>query len=345
MKNIFVNRFRLTIIFIFLSLLLHGVAAASGFRIVSQGAKATGMGNAFTATADDPSTIFYNPAGLIQMKGTNIYIGTAAVIPATKYTSPAGPYEYTDDQVFFPPHLYVSSDFGMEKMSFGVGVYSPFGLGTKWDEEGIVRYEATETELATLNINPTVSFNILPNVSLGFGINYMRSSVLLEKMVDQSLVSGNDGRFRLEGDGDGWGYNAGILYKPVERMSIGLAYRSRVKIDYRGSARLKNIAQAVQQAFGGDYYETDADTGIEFPDIFNIGIAYRLTERFTLEVDGEWTRWSAFDSLDVKLDKEVIPAGFVDSSTRKDWNDEWAVKLGIEYRAAKGFFSQGRICV
>jgi long-chain fatty acid transport protein len=69
------------------------------------------MGSAFVAIADDPSAILHNPAGLAQVKGTNIYSGVTAVIPSTEYKSPSGASEETDFKFFFSPYLYISSHF------------------------------------------------------------------------------------------------------------------------------------------------------------------------------------------------------------------------------------------
>jgi hypothetical protein len=109
------------------------------------GAKAAGMGSAFVAIADDPSAIAYNPAGLTQLKGTNIYSGVTAVILSTEYEGPSGESEDTEFQVFFPPHLYISSDLNTDNMAVGLGVYSPFGIGgRKWSKNGPTQYTPEE---------------------------------------------------------------------------------------------------------------------------------------------------------------------------------------------------------
>jgi len=161
----------------------------------------------------------------------------------------------------------------------------------------------------------------------------MTSKALMENMVDQSLVGGSDGEFGLKGDGNGWGYNIGLLFTPHEKIRIGASYRSSVKVDYDGTATLRNIAPALQPLFGGSSYKTDAKTAIEFPAIFGVGIAYKPTERLTLEVGTEWTGWSSYNSQNVHLKDQVATAGFVDTSQKKDWQDTWAVKVGAEYRA------------
>jgi long-subunit fatty acid transport protein len=93
------------------------------------GARSTGMGTAFTAVADDPSTIAVNPAGLTQLKGTELYGGTTFIIPSTEYTSLNGHTEETEFQIFFPPHLYVVSDLKKENLRFGLGIFSLYGIG------------------------------------------------------------------------------------------------------------------------------------------------------------------------------------------------------------------------
>lgn len=310
-------------------------AFASGFRIETQGAKATGMGNAFVATADDPSAIFYNPAGLTLFKDTNLYLGATAVAPSTTFENTTGAKEETEDQVFFPPHFYIASDFGMERMSFGVGIYSPFGLGTKWSKTGLARYAATESKIETLNINPTVAYRILPSLSIGAGIDYMKSKALMDKMVNQSSVGGSDASLSLEGDGDGWGYNLGLLFKPYDNLSMGMSYRSGIKIQYHGTASLNNIATALQPLFGGASYRTNMDTEINFPDVLSLGIAYKPSDKLTVEIDAERVGWSSYDKLKVDLENEVALAGFTDSTEAKDWKDVWTFKAGIEYKATE----------
>src|SRR4030042_3077756 len=127
---------------IFLSLFLPSISFAGA---PVHGAKAAAMGTAFVAIADDSSAITHNPAGLTQLTGTNIYGGMTFVIPSTTYTSPSGRSEETDFQIFFPPHLYISSDLNTTDFRFGVGIFSPFGIGgRKWSNEGLTKYSSTE---------------------------------------------------------------------------------------------------------------------------------------------------------------------------------------------------------
>lgn len=321
-----------------LLLMLPGTVNASGFKVDQQGAKALGMANAYAATADDPSAIYFNPAGLAGQRDPALYLGAFALAPSTEFKDPSGA-EVEMDELFVAPHFYLTYPY--RNVSFGLGVYAPFGLGTNWSEAGVARYQATESEIDTLNINPAIAMRVRPWLLVGAGVDYMRSSATLKKMVDQSLVGGADARSSLEGDGYGWGYNAGVIIIPAESFRLGVSYRSAIDVDFDGSASLDNIAPALQPLFGGASFVTNARTSIEFPATLMIGAAYEATENTTVELDFERTYWSSYESLDIDLQNEVQPAGFTDTSEPKDWRDIWAVRAGVEYRAAERISLRG----
>ena len=152
------------------------------------GSKAASMGTAFVAIADDPSAILYNPAGLTQLTGTNTYSGATAVIPTSEYESPSGESDETDFQVFFPPHLYISSDLNTETIALGLGVFSPFGIGgRKWGEDGPTRYISTESTIATISVNPTFAWEITPSLSVGLAFTCTPSTPRKEGSISLPL--------------------------------------------------------------------------------------------------------------------------------------------------------------
>jgi len=298
-----------------------------------QGAKATAMGTAFVAVADDPSAIAYNPAGLTQLTGTNIYGGPTFVIPSTTYTSPSGQSEDTDFQIFFPPQLFVTSDLDTKDIRFGVGIYSPFGIGgRKWDENGLTRYSSVENMIATISINPTIAYQILPSLSIGAGVDFMISKMKSEKRIDQSAFGAGDGKVTMEGLGTGWGYNFGILFIPDKRWSLGLSYRSRIKVTHKGDIELTHIAPPLQPLFGGSRFKTDMETPATFPEMMSVGIAFRPDEKLTISAEFEYGGWSTFEDAEIKLENQVPEAGFADSSTPLNWKDAWIAKIGADYK-------------
>ena len=67
-------------------LAVSGAAFGAGFGLFEQGAKATAMGGAFAATADDPSAIFYNVAGIAQQRHTSFLAGGTLINFANEFT-------------------------------------------------------------------------------------------------------------------------------------------------------------------------------------------------------------------------------------------------------------------
>jgi long-chain fatty acid transport protein len=320
------NRFSL---WIFLAA-AHDVVLAGG---PVHGAKASAMGTAFVAVADDPSAIVYNPAGLTQLTGTRFYGGGTLVVPSTTYDSPAGDREATAFQAFAPAQLYATSDFGIKNINFGLGLYSPFGIGgRRWDRNGATRYRSIESMIATLWVNPTVAYQILPTVSIGIGLQYMLSQTKTARMIDQSQFGVGDASFRLKATGDGWGYNVGLLFRPLDRISLGFSYRSGVNVDHTGNLRLRGIAPVAQGLFGGAGFDTRVRIESSFPDIVGFGISFRPDSALTLALDVEQVRWSSFRTLGIDLRREVPAAGVSDAMVPLAWRNVWTIKCGTDYR-------------
>ncbi|MGA8239381.1 MAG: outer membrane protein transport protein, partial [Desulfobacterales bacterium] len=173
-----ISLFLITLVFV---LLPCHVRAATPVH----GAKAAGMGTAFAAVADDPSAIVHNPAGLGFQKGTKLYAGVTGVVTNSSITDSFGQKEKTDFRVYYPPHLYVTSDLNTEKIVAGIGIFSPFGIGGRnWPEQGLTRYLSSESLIATLAANPTVAWRVYPSLSFACGMVYLWSYDRMEQRVD-----------------------------------------------------------------------------------------------------------------------------------------------------------------
>ncbi len=317
---------------LFSSIILPVTAFAGG---PIHGAKAAGMGTAFVGLADDPSAILFNPAGLAQIKGTQVYGGVTALRPSTTYTNDFGVSETTKSQTFFPPHLYFCTDSLGNDVVLGVGLYSPFGIGgRKWDETGLTRYQSVESSIATVTLNPTVAWRASDVVSLAAGVDYLRATMRMKRMMDQSSFGAGDASSEIEADGDGWGYNFGALFQAGAELRIGAAYRSAVRVNYRGDMTIEGIAPAIQPVFGGPSYKTAVATGNRFPEIWSLGASYRVSPALIVVSDVELVRWSSFNHMDLDIEQEAPPL-LVDSTAALDWKDSWQFKIGAEYTVSE----------
>lgn len=305
------------------------VTATAGGPI--HGAKAAGMGSAFVAVADDPSAVLHNPAGLTKVHGDQCYGGMTGVRVDSRFRGTGGS-ERTDFQIFPVPHLFASSELATESVVFGLGVYSLFGIGgRKWSETGLTRYQSTEATTATMSVNPSVAWRITPRFSVAFGGDYLQARKEAEMMLDQSPFGAADAKMHVDAEGNGWGINLGILYAVTDQLSVGLAWRSGIKVEADGEARIENIAPAMQPLFGGATYTSTVRTNDDFPEIYSFGVAWHQKPGWTVDLDIELVRWSSFSQSSLDIDQEVPPAGIVDSVTPLDWKDSWQVKVGLDY--------------
>ena len=297
------------------------------------GGKAAGMNTAFTAVADDPSAILHNPAGITQLDGTLIYACGTVIIPDSSYRSTSGELTDTQFQTFFAPHLFLTHHKASADIATGLGIYAPFGIGgRKWPYDGATRYIAIENAIGTVALNPTLAVQMKSSVSVAIGLDYMLAKNLADNALDQSGLGAGDARMKIDAEGSGWGYNLGLLWQPDHILSVGLAYRSGIHVNQTGTLKLKYIAPAMQALFGGANFQTTVHGRIDFPEMVDLGIAYRPTERWVIDIDAEWGGWSSFRRAELDLVNEVPAAGLTDISVPQNWHDVWAYKIGGDYR-------------
>jgi long-chain fatty acid transport protein len=298
-----------------------------------QGAKAAGMGTAFVAVADDLSAILYNPAGLTQSTGTNIYNNGTLVLPSSEYKSPSGGSEKTKFQAFLVPQLSIASDFNTSDLRFGLGIYSPFGIGgRKWSGTGLTREVSTNNQIGTVAANPVFAWRASPWLSVGGGFYYQYAITRMEKMNDQSFVGAGDANSVLKGNGGGWGYNAGVLLFPGECVSFGFAYRSHSVIDQKMDFSISGIAPAIQPIVGGPSFQTGGNSSIDFPQVVSFGVGVRPTGKLTIAIDVDWGGWSSMKNLNLTLDRQVPQAGVTNAVIPLNMQNAWQPKVGLEYK-------------
>ncbi|MBI4825629.1 MAG: TonB-dependent receptor [Nitrospirae bacterium] len=315
--------------FLMLSLLIFCPAQdvhSSGFAIYTQGADSLGQGNSVTAHLKAPSAIFINPALINQLDGTQLELGTTFISPSREFTSDTGATFKAEHNIFLPSTLFVTRKFN-DKLSFGLGVFSPFGLGSEWSPTWEGRYIATRSELTTININPVISYRVLPNLAVAAGFDYVFLDASLENKINFSAFSLADGNKRFEGDGGGYGYNLGLLYNLTDDIAIGASYRSTVEIEAEGTASFDLPAGLPIAPL---FPDTNGTVTITLPQQIHAGVAFKGIDKLTLEAGIRWEGWSSYDQFKVDLEKAV--AGSKVSIVPKNWDDTTSVLFGGEYQ-------------
>jgi long-chain fatty acid transport protein len=310
-----------------LGLLVPFEAGGVGLRLPNQDPEAIARGNAFVATADNPSAIYYNPAGITQLEGQNVQAGMYFLSTGIDYESPTGETARTDSALRPVPQLYYVNSVEGVPVSFGLGVYVPYGLALDWGEANPFRTLVQEGELLYLSVNPVLAWAVHPNLSVAVGptINYSEASI-----TRGVLVPGDE--FKFEGDGLAYGFNAGVRWQPHRKWAFGLSYRSETSVEYEGDAEVELIfPQPASLA-------SSATAGIRFPQHVVVGVSFRPTEDWNFEVNLDWTDWDVLNEIALT----GVPGGdqVVVLNYRSSWMYEFGVtrNLGRGYRLSAGYF-------
>ncbi|MDO9068952.1 MAG: outer membrane protein transport protein [Deltaproteobacteria bacterium] len=312
----------------------------AGFKIAEQGAKAMGMANAFAAQADDASALAYNPAGIAFQKGTQLQIGsTTILVPETEFTGTtklsgtASVTEEANRDIFIAPTVYATTSLEGLPLSFGLGINSFHPLAKRWDAGGAFRDNPYEISIKPINFQPTVAYRLDGlKLALAVGVDITYAQVSLQKMPYLQInptTYRELGTLGADANGLGYGYNLGLLWKPLSNLSFGVAYRSQVKLYLDGNANFVATSATGQALFGTSKIKTSGSTEITLPDALSIGVAWKPIEKLTLEFDTERTGWSSYKSFEMKFGPAL--ASFNNKPEAKNWKDVWAYRVGAQY--------------
>jgi long-chain fatty acid transport protein len=310
-------------------LAISGSAAASGFALIEQ--SASGLGNAFAggaAGAEDASTIFFNPAGMSRLSGKQIAVAVHDITPSAKFSGTgASGTDMGGDAggSTFVPNAYFTMEM-QPNLKMGVGVNSPFGLQTEYDAAWVGRYQAIKSKIETINLNPSVAYQVNEALSLGAGLDYQHISGEL------SNFAGVAGTATVKGTDYAWGYNLGALYNVSSSTRIGVAYRSAISYTLAGT-----VTTALPAANG------PVSLDLKLPDTLSLSGFHQLNDKWDVMADVTWTGWSTFKQV-----KVVDGTGATISNTPENWkntvrvsvgatqhyNEQWLARVGLAYDQA-----------
>lgn len=296
---------------------------ASGFRLPNVDPDAIARGDAFVATADNPSALYYNPAGITQLEGSQLRVGIYSISLDYRFTSASGAGNaQTDSGLQSIPQLYFTHSFSNSPISIGLGIYAPFGLGIDWGATSPLNTVGQKDSLLYATINPIIAWRVTKTFSLALGPTINYSDVSFQQALDPSGAT----RFRFDGHDMGLGFKAGMLWQPVEQWSFGAMYHSGGRLDYEGTAS-QNLLGAPVPA------HTAAVAPVEFPQFAVVGVSYRPTPKWNVEVDVDWTDWSSLKGITF----EKTPFGNV--TIPLNYRSSFMYEFGVTRQLAKGYYA------
>lgn len=312
---------------------LSSPAAGQGSGVMTHSSCATAMGAAGAASpCDDGSAILFQPAALASQRSV-LSAGVTGITTSGNFT-----YDFSRERVEREssttpvPFGFASYNFG-GRFAVGVGVFAPYGLGVDWPEEFEGRYVSYDTDLKNIFIQPTLSAQVTPWLSVGAGVDFVRSSLAINQRADLSEqgVPGQQFTFaslgiprgtdfadaQLEGEGNAITFNLGAMVRASDLLSIGVRYLHETEVELDGDATFTPVATGLTLAAGnplGLPAGTSVDnlvaaqfaenaplddqglgTSLTLPAQLVVGLALRPTESLKILADYQWTGWDSFD--------------------------------------------------
>jgi long-chain fatty acid transport protein len=301
-------------------LLLPASSFGLGLRAFNQDAFATGRGSAVVATADNPSAVYYNPAGISQLEGVQLRGGLYGIYIDDQYRDFNGTRYDTESNIGLLPQVYGTWSIKDSPFTVGLGLYCPYGLSLEWPETAPFGAVGQRGTMKYITIEPELSWKICNTLSLGAGptFNISQISFYTQQPPQPPYVPGPY-ELRFKGDDFAVGATVGLLWTPHPKHALGFSYRSPTTMNYDGN----------WTALGSTM---PAQAQIRFPQNFIVGYSFRPTPRWNLEFDVDWTDWS---SKTITLNPPQMNPQYL------NWQSSLVFEWGATYYFDKGFRASG----
>jgi long-chain fatty acid transport protein len=308
----------------FVVLFVPVVCFASGYALYEMNANGLAQAHALICRVDDPSAVWYNPAALTKLEGTQVYASGTWIHTSGEYTSLAGNSLDMEKGNFFPPNIYVSHQLSDDLVIAG-GFYVPFGLTTEWPQDSSLSYVSQRAELQTFYFTPSVAYKFTPNISIGGGLDLAFANVNLRRKISLAPLYPVTFDNEIDGDGKDFGFNLGALIRTNKNLDFAITYKHKIDIDFDGNATFTNVPGMFRAAFP----DGPASVTLPMPSQLMFG-ASTTYENWSFEGNITWAKWSDFAALSVDFQNNT--PFLRDQVTLRNYEDSWAIRFGVEYK-------------
>jgi long-chain fatty acid transport protein len=265
--------------------------------------------------------------------------------------------------------MYVTRQFGT-RLAFGVGVFAPYGLTTEWPTNFIGHFLSYKATIKSIYMQPTVAFKVTPRLQVGFGVDFVRTSVDLHQYVELSSQVAQPGvtfamlgvpvgtafaDARIHGAGNATGFHAGIIFKPTDALSFGARYLSGVTVQGAGFAGFTQVGTGITLAAGNPFgvpAKTPLDalltsqfsTGrlvtqavsatLPMPPQAVVGVDFAVRRDLHVLGDVQWTQWSKFQELPLTFTGPSAAQQLPADTLYEGYKDTYGFRLAVEYTAS-----------
>ncbi|SDO40542.1 OmpP1/FadL family transporter [Pseudomonas jinjuensis] len=319
--------------------LLPAGAWAGGDMLYEAGQESAGLANAGAAAlASDPSVLMSNPAGITELKGTQLNVNGQLILGHIKFSRDDGNQfagnEGGNALQYLPgASLFISHQID-ERNAVGFGMYGNFGLALDYDDDWAGRYFTQDAAIIGISFQPTIAHKFTDDLSVGFGPRIMLGYYRTEVGIDNNLLglaNRPDGQLEYQDTDTGAGFNLGLLYRVNERTRIGLAYTSKIDLEFRDSPDLDGISNPLLNLALRRLDVDKLELDVTVPQTVTFSVAHDLDAEWKLLGSLGWQDWSEFGQFGVEIDADATD---VSRTVDRQYKDTWHASLGAQYQAS-----------
>lgn len=308
-------------------LAITGFSFGQGYQVNLQGQVQQGMGSAGAALPIGASSMFYNPGASAFVNRNDIEIGGTGVISNILYTDANNGESWRSNSPVGTPFaaygLFKPSD--SSNIRLGLAVYTPFGSTVSYEDAWTGRFALTRLELMSIFVQPTVSFKITDQISLGAGLIYSYGKVNLQRDLPITFANGDYASAELAGQGHGFGFNTGLFYKPSDLLSFGLSYRSEINMNVDNGQATFNVPESLDSNFPDGAFASS----LPLPQVVTLGVGLTPNASWTYALDVNYVGWSSYDTL--AFDYENNTESLEDTKSAREYKNAFAFRAGSQY--------------
>lgn len=285
------------------------------------------------ARAQGPSTIASNPAGLSYVEGTQVTAGAQALFGDVSFDQDSASTSTGGNGGNALPlipggSLFVSHQLD-EQWSIGFGSYGDFGLSENYDNDWAGRYFVQNASVAALSLVPSASYRFNDEWSVGLGLKAVYGMLQTQAAINRApfgLLDRADGQFKYEDNTWGYGANLGAIYAPQPGTRIGLAYTSKVDLDFEDRLDVEGNGPLLDRLNGKN---TKIDMSV--PQTATLSLYQQLDPQWALLATVNWQDWSNFGEVYIEVDTSL--AGAQSETINAHYKDTYQLAVGTQYQA------------
>ena len=322
-----------------------------GYQVNSLSVRQEGMGHTGVAQKLGAESMIFNPAGMAFLDKTiDLSVGVSPIFSDVSATLEDGRKFETDSKASTP--FQVSGAFSIyDNLKAGITINTPYGSGIDWTDNWPGAVLSQSVKLQVFNIQPTIAYKILPNLSVGAGLMIAWGTIDLNKGLvnsetfDKLLALNNvpeeyhlkgttPASVNLKGTAEiAFGFNVGAMWDINDKITLGVNYRSKMDMKVKsGDAKLSYANDLAANQLSSITGLDGANFSAKLPavSVLSLGISYKPIKRLTLAFDAQLSGWSAYDKLEIDFLGDKLGDKF-DQSLTKNYKDSWAYRFGAQY--------------